>query len=308
MIVLNALLPVVFVIVLGYFFKQKGFLSNDFWTGAEKLSYFVLLPLLLFKSMAESQSAPLVETLPLALSLCLVYVLMTAATFASWRFFPKSAPLSPIGFASYAQGALRFNNFVGIPIVVSLFGTQGLSLYAIVLAVCIPISNIITVVIMVHYCGDGQINWSKIFKNIALHPLIVATLAGLLVQQSGISLGIVMKTVALLAPASLPIGLLCVGAAIDLGHVKKSATVLAFASTLKLAVFPVMMGISCWLLKVPPLPTSVALIFAGLPCATSSYVVAKQMGADADLMASITGVATVAALLTLPVILFIITG
>jgi predicted permease len=77
---------------------------------------------------------------------------------------------------------------------------------------------------------------------------------------------------------------------------------------MKLVVFPVMMGVSCWLLKVPPLPSNVALIFAGLPCATSSYVVAKQMGADADLMASITGTATVAALLTLPVILFIITG
>ncbi len=308
MIVLNALLPVVFVIVLGYFFKQKNFLNKDFWTAAEKLSYFVLLPLLLFKSMAESPSAPLLETIPLALSLCFVYVLMTAAVFLSWKIFPQNAPLSPAGFASYAQGALRFNNFVGIPIVVSLFGTQGLSLYAIVLAVCIPVSNIITVVIMVHYCGDGRINWGKILKNIALHPLIIATLAGLLVQQSGVSLGIVMKTVALLAPASLPIGLLCVGAAIDLRHIRSSSKAIALASSLKLAIFPLLMALSCWLLKVPPLPTNVALIFAGLPCATSSYVVAKQMGADADLMASITGVATVAALLTLPVILFIITG
>jgi malonate transporter len=308
MIVINALFPVIFVIGLGYFFKHNGFLHNDFWAMAEKLSYFVLLPLLLFKSIAESHPAPFSETIPLALSLCFVYVLMTGAVFLSWKLFPKSAPLSPAGFASYAQGALRFNNFVGIPIVVSLFGAQGLSLYAIVLAVCIPVSNIITVVIMVHYCGDGRINWGKIFKNIALHPLILATLAGLLVQQTGLSLGLLMKTVTLLAPASLPIGLLCVGAAIDLGHVKKSATVLAFASAMKLVVFPVMMGVSCWLLKVPPLPSNVALIFAGLPCATSSYVVAKQMGADADLMASITGTATVAALLTLPVILFIITG
>ena len=48
MIVLNALLPVILVIGLGYFFKHSNFLNNDFWTMAEKLSYFVLLPLLLF--------------------------------------------------------------------------------------------------------------------------------------------------------------------------------------------------------------------------------------------------------------------
>ena len=50
------------------------------------------------------------------------------------------------------------------------------------------------------------------------------------------------------------------------------------------------------------MPAAVAVLYNGLPTSASSYVLARQMGGDGKLMAGIITATTLAAALTLPVL------
>jgi predicted permease len=54
------------------------------------------------------------------------------------------------------------------------------------------------------------------------------------------------------------------------------------------------------------LETAIIVLFTALPGAPSAYILARQMGGDADLMAAIVTVETGLSMLTLPVILLLL--
>ena len=65
---LTALIPVFIIILLGYLFKRSALLPPAFWTGAERLTYFVLFPALLFEKLAAA-SFHISTALPMVASL-----------------------------------------------------------------------------------------------------------------------------------------------------------------------------------------------------------------------------------------------
>jgi predicted permease len=79
------------------------------------------------------------------------------------------------------------------------------------------------------------------------------------------------------------------------------------AVVLKLAGLPLLTAACCWLLGVDGLAWTVAMIFAGLPAATSSYILARQLGGAPGLVANILTLQTLAAALTLPLLILLIT-
>ncbi len=71
-------------------------------------------------------------------------------------------------------------------------------------------------------------------------------------------------------------------------------------NTIKLVLMPVLVLVLAWALRLDPVSRDVALLFAALPTATSAYILARQLGGDAELMAAIITGQTLLAMLTLP--------
>ncbi len=71
-------------------------------------------------------------------------------------------------------------------------------------------------------------------------------------------------------------------------------------NTIKLLLMPAFVLSLAWLLGLDPVSRDVALLFAALPTATSAYILARQLGGDAELMAAIITGQTLLAMLTLP--------
>lgn len=100
--VLLALLPIVLLIALGTVLKQRGFLAETFWPQAERLSYFILLPCLLFHGLATAR----LDALPiydLALTLILSTTVVAALTVALRPAMHIDGP----AFTSVFQGSRR---------------------------------------------------------------------------------------------------------------------------------------------------------------------------------------------------------
>lgn len=296
--VLLALLPVVILTALGLTLRRRRFLAESFWPQAERLGYFVLLPSLFFHSLATAR----VEAVPvgaLALTLILSTLVVAALVLGLRPLIRVDGP----AFTSVFQGSVRFNNYVGVTLAAGLFGAQGVALAAICNAAIVPTVNILCVLVFARH-GAARLTARGIARQLATNPLIVSSLAGMVVQLLGWGLPPGLEpALRTLGAASLPIGLLCVGAALEFGGARAWLRPVAMASVMKFLAMPVVTVLVASLLGLHGPALTTALLFQVLPTASSAYILARQLGGDAPLMAGITAAQTVLALVAMPVVL-----
>lgn len=296
--VLFALLPIVLLIALGAALRRTRFLSEAFWPQAERLSYFVLLPALFVHGLSSAE----LSGVPIA-SLALVLVLGTLATaLVLLALRPWLAEGGP-EFTSVFQGGIRFNNYVGVTLAAGLFGAQGVALAAVANAAIVPTVNVLCVLVFARF-GTARPTLEGVLRQLALNPLILGCLLGIALQVAGTRLPPGIEgAVRALGQASLPLGLLCVGAALELRAGRAWLRPIASTSAVKFVVMPVLTGLACLGLGLGGSAAATAILFQALPTASSSYILARQLGGDAPLMAGITAAQTLLAALAIPAVM-----
>lgn len=293
-----ALAPVFGLIALGVALKHYAFRDTGFWEPVERLTYFVLFPPLLVTSIAEARIDG-VETIQLIAACLAMMSLVAAGLFALRRHLGMDGP----AFTSVVQGALRFNTYVALAVAAGLHGKSGLALLAIVLAFAVPLGNAISVLALARFGMRGG-GTASIASEVAKNPLILASLAGLALSLADIAIPATLSQMAdILGRGSLALGLLTVGAGLSLGSVGTHVRGIVLASLPKLVLSPLLVwAIGRWI-GLDPMALSVAVVFAAQPAATSSYILARRLGGDAALMASIVSGQVVIAAVTLPLAL-----
>ncbi|WLD57248.1 AEC family transporter [Salinispirillum sp. LH 10-3-1] len=298
---INALGPVFLVILLGVALRRLAFPTFDFWPQLERLVYFVLFPAMLVSELATADFSGLAVSRVLLAVLGMLAV-MTVVTIVLKPVVSKSGTQ----FTSVFQGGMRFNSFIVLAVASELFGSSGLALAAVIMALMIPLLNVLCVSVFAFYAGDERASVLSTVAAIGKNPLILGCVAGIVLNVTGIGLpGWSRLTVEILARSALPLGLLAVGVALNLDALRAGKMPLVYASLLKFVAMPlVAIGFSV-LLGLSVQEQSVLLLFAAMPTATSAYILARQLGGDAPLMAAIITAQTLLAMLVLPVILFL---
>lgn len=299
---LIALAPIALLIVMGAWLKRSRFLEDSFWAQAERLGYYLLLPALFFHGLATAKldNVPVQGMImALVLSTVMVAVLMVAA-----RRIIKG---NDAAFTSVFQGGVRFNNYVGVSVVAGLFGAQGIALAAVANAAIVPTVNILCVLVFARYGTGGRMSVGKVAKQLALNPLVLACFGGILLQALGLGLPAgIEPVIKALGQASLPLGLLCVGAALELGAVRSWVRPVAYSSVVKFMIMPLTTLCACHVFGLDGKAAIAALLFQALPTASSSYIMARQLGGDAPLMAGIIASQTLLAALALPIAVIVL--
>lgn len=297
-----ALSPLFLILMAGMGLRRTEFVAEGFWRNLEKLTYWTLLPALFLSSMAEANFSGIDLFGPMMAAAALLFVMMVLL----FIIRPLTPRIDGPAYSSVIQGATRFNNYVGLPVTLSLFGEEGVVIYAIIMAPMIPLTNVSSVWALTHYASHERIRWLRLGRHIVTNPFIIATLLGIVLNITGIGLPPVIREVVIaFANASLLMGLLAIGASLDPSTVRTDGPRVMYSSFLKLAVYPAI-AIGCGLLLgLDDLSMSVLILFAALPTATSSYILAAQMGGNAKLMANIVATETVLAFVTMPVWLWV---
>lgn len=297
--IIAAILPVFLLIFLGTWLKARGFPGDGFWGPAERLTYFVLFPVLIVTTLAKADLAGL-SVLPMAAGIVTTLITMTVLLVALRRHLGVDGP----GFTSLVQGAIRMNTYICLAIAAALWGHAGITVAAIVVAVMVPTVNVLSVTVLARFGTQAQPDPLRVLKQLATNPLIVAAVGGILLNVSGLRLPpVIGPMLEILGRAALPVGLLAVGAALDFKATRANARLIAQNTLTKLALTPAIAAVILWAFGVEGLTASVALLFLASPTATSSYILARQLGGDAVLMAGILTAQTGAAMITLPVVL-----
>lgn len=299
--VIAALIPTFALIALGQVLYRSRMPGNAFWPQLERLVYYVLFPALLVNKLAL---APMdgARIAPVAGAVLVMLVIMTLALLALRRVMPVDGP----GFTSIYQGSIRFNTYLGVAAALAVYGAPGVATAALILAFLIPGVNVLSVAILTRYAGS-QPSPAMVLRGIVRNPLILACVAGLLLNLSGI--GLPWGTAAILeitGRAALPLGLMTVGAGLVLRLRWQAAAATAWAAVLKLLVLPLLAFAAARLLGLQPLETQILVLFAALPTATSAYILARQLGGDHTLLATILTLETLFSVVTLPLVLLLV--
>lgn len=295
---LLALWPLFALIVAGYYLRRWAFPSEAFWPGAERLNYYMLFPALLFSSLAKAPlNNPALPRLALAVLLALGIAWLALLLVRRLRGWPAGR------FGAFTQGILRFNTYLGLAAVGSLFGQPGLTLAALMLALMVPAVNVLSVWSLT---AERGVSARSLLLPILKNPLILACLGGASVNFSGLGLpGGSDRLLGLLAAASLPLGLLCVGAALKPDQLSGEVPALFGNSLLRLLAMPLLAWVVAYGLALPAMESTVLVLFFALPTAPTAYVLTRQLGGDSHLMAGIITLQTLLAAASLPLLLLV---
>lgn len=277
--------------------RHRQLVPDTFWPPAEWLSYYVLLPALFVHGLATAD----MRTVPVGTIFAVLIgaVLVTAALVVGGR---RVFGGTDAAFTSVFQGAIRFNNYVGVMIATGLYGAQGTALAAVANAAIVPTVNILSVLVFSRYGAARPSLWG-IVRQVGTNPLVLACAIGMVLQQTGIGLAPGLDaTFKALGQAALAMGLLCVGAALQLGSLRRDLDPVLRASAVKFGLLPLITAGFCLLAGLRHEAAVVALIFHALPTASSSFILSRQMGGDARLMATIIAVQTLMAAAVIPVV------
>ncbi len=288
------------LIVLGYALRRIRIPGDRFWPLAENATYYFFLPALLLVSLATAEVV-IGDAVP-------IFSVLVAATLAVTMLSHLLRPLLKVDgprFGSVFQGAVRSNTYLGIASAFAAYGDDGLPLAAIAIAALIPLGNVLSV-IAVTRCNPSHTSNASVTASIMKNPIILACAAGLILNGLDLRLPDPAKvSLETLGKIALPLGLLVVGAGLRVRAALEARALTLASSALKLVAMPAFSLALCVSFSVTGPHAAVAVLFAALPSAGSSYVLASQMGGDATLMASILTVQTLLSFLVLPLLLLL---
>lgn len=300
--IFESLLPIFALIVLGYTIKRSGFIAEDAWGGMEKLGYYVFFPALLIPTLYRADFGELSAT-GAALGFFVGIMVLMGILTAVRRPVQAVFSLSSGSYTSLFQGISRWNAFIALAIAERLFGPEGLTIVAIGIgAMIIPI-NIVNVFVLIAH-GEKEGEMPPVMQQIITNPLIVAVVVGLLMKFSNLPVYGPLETfIDLLGRISLPLGIILVGAGLRLRMPGSEAVAVAFATAVRLLAVPLLLVGVSMLFGVRGNELTVIALCGGVPTAMNGYLLAKQMGGDAPLMASIVTAQTLFSFLTIPLVL-----
>lgn len=301
--VILAIVPIFLLIAIGGAMKRFNFPGDAFWPLADKATYYIFFPALLIDNLSSAKLGGMDPTG--MLGALLAGILLQAVLVYLLR------PLAKVdgpGFTSVFQGAMRFNTFVGFGAVAALEGGAGLTLFAVAIALAIPLLNLMCVLTLARYGAHGQGTSLKAqLLFLAKNPLIVACLIGIAMNALDITLPPGIEPVfKMLGGMAASMGLLTVGAGLQWQAIRASGRPVTLTCVLKLLVYPAILYGLSRLWGLGSMETKVLVLWGSMPTASASYILARQMGGDAPMAAAIVTIGTVAAFVTIPIFMLLV--
>lgn len=305
--ILNILAPVFLLIAVGAVLQKTAFVSPNFLKEANRITYWLGLPALLFSQLAGSFHQGSGAGLMLVVMLLATVVLIFAGYLAAWLL---GVPGVAVG--TFVQGGFRGNlAFVGLPIVYSLpdaplFGDMSVRTAAILtVAPMMVFYNVGGVIVLL--LSQHRLSWRMILpflKQLATTPPLVATFAGITFALMGWPLpSAVDKTFAALGEMALPLGLLGVGGSLITVKLGANWPRPLAAALLKTLISPLLGWGVGRALGLEGLGLKLVMILMACPTAVVSYTVALELKGDEAIASGTIVLSVLTSLLTLAAVL-----
>lgn len=304
---LKVIAPLMIYMLMGVALKRSGKLPEKLNNDINKLLVTVFLPFLMFKNIYNADLSGINGSFGLYAGI---------ATIIGWFVCFGVASLvekDPAKVGSMVQGMFRSNAVIfGIPVAESLFGVGNTVEVALALAICVPVYNVFSVVVL-EICGQKaaiakgkagagktKLNVTSILLGIAKNKLIWGAMLGIAVNALHVDLPDTLDTVvAGMSGVITPMAFITLGASFSLKSAKENRRDLLLVTLTKLAIYPLIYMILPihwgWTGHI----LGAMLLTSASPTAISSYPMARTMGCDGDLAGEIVVVTSIFSILSI---------
>lgn len=295
MISANAVLPMCLIMALGYGTRRLGWIRREEIFAINKIAFRIFLPCLLYYNVYCSDLSGSFD--PLLMAYAVGGVLLTFGLSLGYTLLTEKLPERR---GVMIQGMFRSNYVImGIPVATALLGSDQLGTVSILIAVVVPLFNMLAVVVLEVFRGQKP-KPLHILGQIVKNPLVIASALGILTLAAGIRLPhILERTIQNVSAIASPLQLFLLGAFFQFSGLKTYRRELVTVSAAKLIVSPgLFLGLGALLGFRGVAFVSLIGIFAS-PTAVNSFTMAQQMGGDAELAGDIVVVTSAVSMLTM---------
>lgn len=301
---LNATIPIFAVIFISYFLRRRGILPEAFLAGADRFTFRVLLPVLLFRDIAGGRISEQFDARFLVYCVA-VTTIMFAAVWLGAELFLKERD----SIGAFTQGAFRSSLAIfGIAFAQNIYGDAGL--VPLMIVAIVPLFNIFSVIVLTvrapgRAYGAGAMRMCV--HGILTNPLIIGIVLGIPFAIFGIDFPpIASKTLNYFASMATPLALVTIGGGFEGSKAIKKLRPTLVASALKLLILPAVFLTIGYALGFRDQALVALLVMLGTPSTVTCYLMCKNMGGDYVLSSSIIVITTAFSAVTLTAFLYIL--
>lgn len=293
----NIVAPIFFILFLGYLLRRLRLIDEAFVATGSKLVFVITLPALVFMSIARMDFHAVFNPEQMGFVLVGILISFGLIWWAAARWIK-----APEDLGVFIQGSFRSNyGIIGLAVSFNLFGDAGLAQASLLLALVIPMFNVLSILCLSVPMQRGEsMKLSSTLLEVLKNPLILAVVFALPVSWFGIQLPeVVAKTGTYFANLTLPLALLTIGASLNLKSLHDTSAQAFWATALKLVIIPLVLTLGAWAYGFGGQDLAILMVLFGCPTAAASFVMAKAMGGNAQLAANIVLTTTLGSVLTL---------
>ncbi len=176
---LNAVLPLLILIGIGYILSRTNFIGEEFWPYANRFVFRIALPCFLFYTVYSASGLDDIRWNVVLYATAGVLVLFIIGFLVAVLFIKDPKKKGVI-----TQGVFRSNMaIIGIPLAEALGGEEAVLSVALVSLVIVPLYNMLSVIALTIFQKgeDGaKLSWGKVILKVLSNPLIIAIALGIL--------------------------------------------------------------------------------------------------------------------------------
>ena len=295
--ILKTILPIFVIILLGWSLRRLDFMQEGFVKPANRLVYYVAIPAMIFREIAEAELVQHFSLVLVAMTLLpLILVALAGLILARGIRLPRYR------VGSFLQCSFHGNlGYIGLAVAFYFLGDQGFTRASILAGFVMLLQNFLAVVALSRFNKepDQKISTLSLARRVLLNPVIISAMAGMAFSLAGLELPVIFnRSLKILSGMALPLALLVIGTSISFAQMREQLQLTVLIGILKLLVLPAAGLILFHLLNLNRIEYLPALILLASPSATVSYVMAAEMAGDTDMATAAISVTTLVSAVT----------
>lgn len=293
--------PIFLIVLLGLALRRLGFIDDAFVDTSSRLVFSICLPILLFTTIMRIDFEATFDPQLIAFGIGISVVTFLLAWVAALPVQPRADR------GVFIQGAFRSNlGVVGLALSASAYGTSGLALASLLMAVCTIVYNVLSVLVLSVY-ANARFEPARVLMDVARNPLILAIIVATILALLEVPIpGIVMSTGDYIGSLALPLALIGTGASMSLKTLRDSSANTAGVVLLKSMLLPLIVVLAALGVGIEGEALGVLFLLFVSPTANASYIMVKAMGGNDRFAANIIMVTTLAGIVTTSIGLFLL--
>ncbi len=294
----SVVFPLLIYMTLGYGTKKLGWLKDDTINEMNSYVFKIFMPITLFLNAYAVDISTIGSKSNIQLilySFISTFFIILIAEYICYKIKIDIKRKAVIVQSLYRGNLAIF----GLTVSTSIYGDGNIGILPILVAILIPLYNVIAAVLLTKATGK-ELSPRLVIKNILSNPLVIGSFIGLILSYINFKIpSVIFISLSNLSRTTTPLAFILLGAGLIFSNMKKNILAISITTFTRLVVVPIIiLGIAV-VLNVRNQNLIALLSCFGSPVAVSSYTMIKNENVAPELGGEIVAITTVMSILSI---------